>query len=620
MSTNAALARRFEQMATILELLGEDKFRVNAHARAARTIENLTQDVGAIAADRDALLALDGVGPKVADKIQEFATTGKIKEHVELLARIPAGLLQVLDVPGLGPKTAKALWETLNVESLADLKRVIADKSILTVPRMGEKAAQKIAAAIEIAEQGAARLPIGQAMPIAVAIVERMLKVPGVASAAFAGSLRRGKETVGDIDILATAADPAKAHDAFCRMKGVRQVIVSGESKSSVRMAIELDSSSEADRDITAQGNADAPPPTDAPANGTAATPERTIQVDLRVVPESSWGAALMYFTGSKEHNVRLRERALKAGRSLNEYGLYPNDDDPTPPHKRGIKPIAGASEQEVYQAFGLPVIAPELREDRGEIDAAEKNALPRLIELADIKAEPPHTAALRRRALRSSNSPARPNAGFHTIAVTDHSKSSVIAGGLQPDRLREHAKAIRRAAAATKGIAILVGSEVDILADGSLDYDDDTLALLDIVVASPHVALSQDTKAATKRLLKAIEHPRVNILGHPTGRLIGRRAGLEPAMDEIIAAAKQHNVALEINAHWMRLDLRDTHVRAAVEAGCLVAIDCDVHAPTDYDNLRYGVLTARRGWLTAEQCVNCWDHARLHEWLAKKR
>ncbi|MCA9288828.1 MAG: PHP domain-containing protein, partial [Phycisphaerales bacterium] len=396
-------------------------------------------------------------------------------------------------------------------------------------------------------------------------------------------------------------------------------VIVSGESKSSVRMAIDLDAASDADRDIAATSSADSP--TAEAASPTAATSERTIQVDLRVVPEASWGAALMYFTGSKEHNVRLRERALKAGRSLNEYGLYPNDDDPAPPHKRGIKPIAGASEEEVYKAFSLPVIAPELREDRGEIDAAQRNTLPRLIELGDIKAElHAHTTASDGALSIEQLTGEAKRRGFHTIAVTDHSKSSVIANGLQPDRLREHAKAVRRAAAATKGITILVGAEVDILADGSLDYDDDTLALLDVVVASPHVALSQDAKTATKRLLKAIEHPRVNILGHPTGRLIGRRAGLEPAMDEIIAAAMQHDVALEINAHWMRLDLRDTHVRAAVEAGCLIAIDCDVHAPTDYDNLGYGVLTARRGWLTAEQCVNCWDHNRLHDWLATKR
>lgn len=613
MSTNAALARRFEQMARLLELLGEDKFRVNAHARAARTLESLPQDVGTLAKDRASLLALEGVGPKVADKIIEFVSTGKIQEHIDLLARVPQGLLDVLEVPGIGPKTAKAMWDTLNVTSIEDLKRAIADGSILTVPRMGEKAVEKMKAAIAIAAQGAARLPLGLAMPLAERIAQRMLEVPGVTRAAFAGSLRRGRDTVGDLDILVCTPAPDAAHDAFCALPTVRQIIVKGASKSSVRMAVDApDSQSDAPSDA---------PSTDSSSAGSPPPPGRTIQVDLKVVPEASWGAALMYFTGSKEHNIRLRERSLKRALTLNEYGLFPNDDNPEPPHKRGLIPVAGATEEQVYAALDLAFIPPELREDHAEIDAAQRHAIPTLIQLNDIKAElHAHTTASDGSlsiAQLAANAKAR---GFHTLAVTDHSKSSVIAGGLTVERLHAHAAEIRRVAAITPGITILPGSEVDILADGSLDYDDQTLALLDVVVASPHAALGQDSATATKRLLRAIQHPRVHILGHPTGRLIGKRQGLEPALDELCAAAKEHNVALEINSHWMRLDLRDSHVRAAVHAGCLIAINCDVHSPDDYDNLRYGILTARRGGLTPDRCINCWPADRLHQWLRSKK
>jgi DNA polymerase (family 10) len=336
------------------------------------------------------------------------------------------------------------------------------------------------------------------------------------------------------------------------------------------------------------------------------------------VLPPASYGAALMYFTGSKDHNVALRERALKMGMTLNEYGLFPEDKEKTPPHARGVRPVAAKTEADIYQALKLPYLPPEVRESRGELELKET---PGLIELSDIKAElHAHTTAsdgsmsivdLARRAKAR---------GFHTIAVTDHSQSSSIANGLKPDRLRKHVEAIRRAGEEVEGITILAGSEVDVLADGALDYKDEVLELLDVVIASPHASLSQEPAIATKRLLKAVRHPLVHILGHPTGRLINKRPGLSPDMAEIIAAAKEHGVALEINAHWMRLDLRDVHVRAAIEAGCAIAIDCDVHAPEDFENLRYGVVTARRGWVTPGSCVNAWTAKRLHAWLKSKR
>jgi DNA polymerase (family 10) len=595
MSFNDELVARFEQMAQMLELTGANPFRVNALARAARAIDDLTSDLHEIADDPKALIAIPGIGKGIAEKIGEYAQTGKIQEHIDLLAEVPPGLLRVLEAPGLGPKKVALLWKELGVEDLSGLKRVIEDGSILSLPRMGQKTVDNLRSSIEFMESSGQRLHLGIAMPIAQAIVERMESVKGVKRAAFAGSLRRGRETIGDIDVLVTTSDAERARTAFTSMPGVTEVLAKGESKSSVRLSLEgIDHARWGGDGASAQ-----------------------VQVDLRIVPEASWGAALLYFSGSKEHNVRLRERAQKQNLTLNEYGLYPEDGESEPPQKRGVKAEAGKTEEEIYSALGLAWVPPEIREDRGELDLEET---PRLIEVGDIRAElHAHTTASDGVMSLEELVGEAKRRKFHTIAVTDHSKSSAQAGGLDESRLRAQRAQIEALRETTTGIEILCGCEVDILSDGSLDFDDDFLAELDVVVASPHVALSQEPKKATARLLKAIENPYVHVLGHPTGRLINRRKGLEPAMDEIIAAAIEHDVALEINAHWMRLDLRDTHVRAAVEAGAKIAIDCDDHAPGDFDNLVYGVLTGRRGWLTPEQCVNTWTKAKLHQWLKSK-
>lgn len=620
MSMNEAVAERLSRIARLQDLLGEDKFKAISHDRAARVVEGLSIDIATIADDPAKLRQIEGIGPKIADKIAEFARTGKMTELVELEAKVPAGVLALMNIPGLGPKTVATLWKEGGVKDLASLKKIIADGTILNLPRMGAKSVEKLKESIDLAEQGSARLPLGLAAPVAERFVAAMTDVKGVKQVAFAGSLRRGRETIGDIDILVAAADSAAAHagDSFRLLPGVAQVLVAGEKKSSVRARITPGSAR-----FSVEGQS-----ADAEVGP-------TVQVDLRVVPPQSWGAALMYFTGSKEFNIRLRERSLKMGLTLNEYGLFPEDDDKTPPQQRGVEPVASETEEEIFHALKLAYIPPELREDRGEIDRAERAfataktkaaraaAVPveGLIELADIKAElHAHTTASDGRMSIEELAANAKERGFHTIAVTDHSKSSVIANGLSAERLREHVAAIHAARKKVKGIHILAGSEVDILADGSLDYDDATLELLDVVVASPHNALSQEPATATKRLLRAIESGRVHILGHPTGRLINRRAGLSPDMAKIIDAAKANNVALEINAHWMRLDLRDTHVRAAVDAGCVIAIDCDVHAEEDFDNLRFGVQTARRGWLPAEQCVNTWTAERLAKWLGTRR
>jgi DNA polymerase (family 10) len=631
MSVNASLAERLALIGRMIELLGEDAFRANAHAKAARLIADMPEDLGALVRHagpeaKKRLTALEGIGPKIADKIIEFVTSGRIGELDELQARVPAGLIPLLDIPGLGPKTVGMMWNQAGVKSLADLKRIIADGSILGLPRMGEKAVAKIKESIALIEQGRDRLPLGLARPIADRIVALLAGVEGVTRAEAAGSLRRGKETIGDIDVLICAASDRaaeRASKAFVGMPGVTTVLASGPTRSSVRVAISPDVGRFESEGVS--GDAYQGP---------------SIQVDLRVIDEASWGAALLYFTGSKEHNVRLREDALKLGLTLNEYGLFPEDKAETPPQERGVKPVASRTEAEVYAALGLALIPPEMREDRGEIDAF--SAKPRPGRKADARAAAPGHAVFSAGALVSLESirselhahttasdgamsivelaSLAKSRGMHTVAVTDHSRSSVIAGGLSPERLRQHIRAVHAAREHVEGIRILAGSEVDILADGTLDYDDDLLAELDIVVASPHTALSQDSAAATRRLLKAVTHPLVHILGHPTGRLINRRTGLSPDMGELVSAAVEHRTALEINAHWLRLDLRDTHARLCADRGALIAIDCDTHAPEDMDNLRFGVMTARRGWVLAENVVNCWSAERLNAWLKSKR
>jgi len=587
----------FNEMSQMIELLGGDRFRVNAHAKAARVLKDTTADIEMLASNGDtkALVALDGIGKGTAGKLIELAQHGNMSEYDELRDQIPKGLMEVLEIPGLGPKTVKLMWDEKGVESIDDLLRIIEDGSILELPRMGQKTVDNIKESIEFMAQSGGRLHIGIAQGVADRFVEMMSAVKGVKRCAFAGSLRRGRETIGDIDILIATSNPDAAREAFTKAKGVMKVLSNGEKKSSIRVAIEDESSRWGAEDNTA------------------------VQVDLRIVDESAWGAALMYFTGSKEHNVRLRERAIKQGMTLNEYGLFKDDgSEKTPPQERGEKPLACKSEDAIYSKLGVPYYPPTIREDRGELELEET---PALIQVEDIKAElHSHTTASDGKMSIEESAEIAKSRGFHTLAITDHSQSSAVAGGLSPERLHKHIKAIREANEKVEGITIMPGSEVDILVDGTLDYDDDLLAQLDVVVASPHAGLRAKPKQATKRLLKAIEHPMVHIIGHPTGRLIERRPGLEPDWNEIFAAALEHDVALEINSHWMRLDLRDTHVRAAVEAGCKIAIDCDVHRADDYENIRFGVMTGQRGWLTKDQCINTWSKKELHKWLQSKR
>ncbi len=576
--TNARLEAIFQQMADVTEITGGNKFKVLAFQKVARLLGEMSQDVATI--DRGELASLPGVGKGTAERIGEYLDTGKIAEHEAMLEQIPPGLPQLLDIPGMGPKTVSLLWKQAGVESKADLQEKLKDDALAQLPGFGKKKLENLRKNIAFAAEAGKRTRLGEALPLAAWIVGQLRCVKGVKEANYAGSLRRGRETVGDIDILVACSDDgacAAVSAAFVELPGVTDVLAHGDTKSSVRM-------------------------------------KPGIQVDLRTVAPDQYGAALLYFTGSKEHNVRLRQRALDMGYTLNEYALADKDDK--------SKIVAGKSEEEIYKKLKLAWIPPELREDREEIALAAEGKLPLLVKLGDIRCDlHAHTTASDGTWTIRQLAEAAAERGFHTVAVTDHSKSQFQAHGLDARRLEKHIADVRAVAAEMrKSIAILAGSEVDILSDGSLDYPDSLLKQLDIVVASPHAALSQDGATATKRLLRAIENPWVTILGHPTGRLVGRREGLHPDIRQIVAAAKQRGIALEINANHWRLDLRDAHARLAVEAGVKLAINTDAHGPADLDQLLYGVLTARRAGATADDVVNCLTVDALRQWIASTR
>lgn len=578
--TNAKLSRIFQQMADVLEVLGANRFKVIAFQKAARVLGELTEDVAAM--DDKTLRSIDGIGKGMADRIGEFIKTGKVSEAMELAEEVPPGVVKMLDIPGLGPKTVSILWREVGVTSIEKLTKALNTGELEDLKGFGKKKIENIKKNLAFAEQAGKRARIGHAMPLAQWFVQQLKRLKQVQRIDYAGSLRRGKETIGDLDLLVAAKpeDAPAIMDAFVGLDVVADVIAKGETKSSVRT-----------REETGGG----------------------MQVDLRVVPEASYGAALMYFTGSKEHNIQLRERAISMGLKLNEWGLTETDSD---------RVVASKSEEDVYKALKLAYIPPELREDRGEVALAEKDELPTLIELSDIRAElHTHTTASDGLWTIEQLALAAAERGFHTVAVTDHSKGQVQANGLTEDRLEIHIVAVRKVAEKLRGrITVLAGSEVDILVDGRLDYADSLLKELDVVVASPHAALGQEPDKCTKRFLKAIENPYVTIMGHPTGRLIGRREGLSPDMGALFKAAAQRGVAMEINANHWRLDLRDTHARAAIAAGVKLAINTDAHGPADLDQLTYGILTARRAGATKNNVVNCLDQAALAEWLKSTR
>ncbi len=570
-SNNRRLAALFERIADAYELKGETGFRTLSYRRAARALLDLAEDVAALDAE-DRLQTVDGIGRGIAAKIHEYLATGRLKKHDEVVAGLPEGLFELLELQGLGPRGVRTLYEELKVESVADLKKALRSGAVAELAGFGIKKAANLGRAVKHHELTGERMYLNEATGLANAVIAHLAADPGVRRVVAAGSLRRGRETVGDIDILVTAPTPRRAVARFLDHPDVVQELARGTTKASALFE-------------------------------TATGPR---QVDLRVVDPSSHGAALQYFTGSKDHNVALRGLARDKGLKLSEYGVF-----------KGERKVAGRTEKAVYRALGLDYIDPELREARGEIEAAREGRLPRLVTLADIKADlHMHTSESDGASSVEEMAQECRRRGYTHMAVTEHSASAGYAGGLDSEALLRLCDRIDRLNSRLRGFRILKGSEVDITPDGRLDYPDRVLARLDIVICSIHQAFR---KNATERICYALEHPMVNIIGHPTGRLIGRREGYDIDVEKVIVTAARCGKALEINSFYGRLDLSDIRAREAARAGVRLSVNTDAHSITDLGWMEYGVLTARRAWLTRRDIINCLPLGRLLSFLGKK-
>ena len=574
---NTVLSEVFNQMADIMEILGEDYFRINSYRKVARIIADMPTDIEPLL-ESGQLAKTPGIGKSSLAKIEEFIKTGTITAHQQLLTKIPPTLLELLTIPGVGPKGVKAVYDKLNVTSIAELKDAIKIGSLAQLAGFGDKKAAAIAKGIEFREKSAGRIRLDQAQEAAGVVVEFLNGLSGIQRIQPAGSLRRWAETIGDVDILVAAKKGKQIIQAFIRLgrtRFVQEVLAAGPTKGSVIIQTETS----------------------------------PVHVDVRVVPQESFGAAAQYFTGSKQHNVRLREIAIKAKLKLNEYGLF-----------KGNKMIAGPVEKEIYEKLGLDYVDPLLREDRGEVDAAKTHLLPELIEPKDIKGDlHVHTKASDGDCDTSEIVRAAKQAGRKYICITDHSRSSAIANGLSPKRLAQQIKEIRKLNEQLKGITILAGSEVDILANGSLDFDNKLLAELDFVIAAIHSGLASSREKVTTRTLKAMDNPYVHCIAHPTGRLIGQREPMDIDIAAVIKHAAQTHTALEVNANPWRLDLKDTHCRMAIEAQVKLAIGTDAHSISGLGLMGFGVATAGRGWVTKADVLNTFSAARIKSWAKSK-
>lgn len=563
---NKELALLFSRIADALEIKGESGFKVIAYRRASRVLEDLSEDIETLVKEKR-VQSIPGIGSGIAQKIEEYLQTGEMMKYREALAGVPEGLLELLNIQSLGARTIHLLHKELGVKNLSDLKRVIQAGSLAQLPGLGEKKAENIRKGIEIFEHAQERIPIYEAKRIVNAVLRYMKNFPEVRSLSPAGSLRRMKETVGDIDILATGKDRARIIGRFTDFPGVQRVLASGETKASVIIALE--------------------------------GIER--QVDLRVVDEGSYGAALQYFTGSKAHNIKLRGLAREKGLKLSEYGVF-----------KGEKRIAGASEEEVYETLGMVWIPPELREDRGEVELAIEHNLPVVIESQEILGDLHiHTRYSDGAMTLEEAVEAARRMGYAYVAVCDHSQSVRYANGLSPDRLIEQMEAISRINQKSKGPLLLKGTEVDILPDGSLDFPDDILKNLDFVVAAVH---SGFRKNVTERILRAMENPHVDVIAHPSGRLISRREGYEVDIEKVLEGAQKSGKALELNAYYDRLDLNEYFLKKAKEMGIKISIGTDAHSLSGLDMMEFGVGIARRAWLSKSDILNCLSPENIKE------
>jgi DNA polymerase (family 10) len=561
---NKTVAGIFYETADLMEIRGDDPFRVRSYRRAAEALESLPTPIAELVDDVKKLLAIPGIGKAMAGHLQELFTHGRLSMHAELLEKYQPSMLELLKIQGLGPKTIALIWDAFQVADIEGVEKLAREGKIREVPRMGEKQEQKILKSVGQYRKISGRFLLDEADRTAEKLISHLKDMAGVDKVTPAGSLRRGRDTVGDLDILVTGhcctSEPQRdaLMDKIVNFPGVQETLARGENKVSIKL-------------------------------------RNAMQVDVRVLPPDSFGAAMQYFTGSKNHNVSLRQRALKMGYTLNEYGLARLKDE---------KRVAGKTEEEIYEKLGLDFIPPEMRENCGEIELAEQHRVPALITLKDIQGDVHmHTIETDGRCTIEDMAGAARERGYKYMAITDHTKNLAFANGLDDKRAVEHLRKIR--AAKVDGIRIFAGAEVDILADGSLDLSDSVLEQMDLVIASVHSHFQQEPKQMTDRLLRAIENPHVSIIGHPTGRILLRRDAYEYDMDAVLKAAARHKVAMELNSYPDRLDLCDRHLRQARELGVRIVINTDSHHTSHLEKIKYGILQARRAWLIKADVLN---------------
>ncbi len=555
---NSYIAKIFRDIAAILQIKGDSVYKVRAYERAAQNIEGLSQNVEEIS-DQGKLEEIPGVGKELALKIREILQTGHLQKYEDLQKEVPQGVLDILSIPGIGPKTVKLLYEKLHVKSIDDVEREVKAHTVQELPGIRVKTEKNILYGIELIRKRSKRLLLHDAQSTAGEIIEYLKPLKIIKRIDVAGSLRRAKETVGDIDIIAASGKPDKVMDRFVRYPQTKQVLTHGTTKSSI---VTFDNT----------------------------------KVDLRVVDPECFGSALLYFTGSKEHNIRIRKRALMKNLKVNEYGVFDAQD----------KRIASKTEQDVYNVLNLAYIPPQLREDTGEIQAAEHGRLPDLIQRSDIKGVlHVHTnASDGKHSLEEIVYIAR-RQGLSYVAITDHSQSLEVAAGLSEERLLRQIEEIHALNKRLRKFMVLTGTEVDIKLDGSLDYSDEILKNLDIVIASIHVGFRQSREVITERIISAMNNKYVHIIAHPTGRLIGEREPYDINMDEVFKAALRTGTCMEINSHPRRLDLNDVHIRKARELGVKMVINTDMHVMSQFETLSLGIMTAQRGWLEKKHVLN---------------
>jgi DNA polymerase (family 10) len=571
---NTDIATIFENIADLLELKNENKFKIRAYARAAQVIRHLPEEMEIMVEEGKDLKDIPGIGEAIATKSMELITTGKLRYYEELKSQFPEGIINLLDIPGIGPKTAYRLATELGINSVDQLEEAIKDGRVASLERMGEKTATNILHSIEAFRRKDKRIPLGEALPVVENILDALRRVPGVGALSPAGSLRRFKETVGDIDLMGTADDPEKVIKAFVTLPQVRQILAQGQTKASV---------------ILPKG----------------------LQADLRMVEHEDFGSLLQHFTGSKEHNIALRTRYQKQGLSLSEYGITDM--------KTGVI-HRFSNEQDFYAFLGLQYIPPEIREDMGEIDLAEKQAIPRLVEEKDIRGDM-HTHTLFSDGADSIEDMARAAMalGYEYLAITDHSSVRNVSADNKIERIKKQNETIKRLNGTYRGFRLLSGVEVDIRADGSIDLPDEIMAELDIVVGAVHSSFKQTKKQMTDRIIGAIQNPNIDIIAHPTCRKIGEREPVEIDLEAMFQAALKYGKALEINAMPDRLDLKDIYAYRARELGVALVIGSDAHACEHLKLMKFGIGVARRAWCRPEDILNTRSLAALMEFLERR-